>query len=304
MKHPASFYIKYLLVLNPNITDSSISLAITNKGILNPDPLYINILRGEAAIGRPPDFSPVNRTHRASVKYMRDQQVYELFYPSSATTEAFDILADPDVRSAVEQLLMAKLPIKPTIHKINQKREWHLSEDGVKTYSHYFWNVKLLTYDEWGRYLSNRSVMADNYLSLLKGPKELALFTLRLDQNIESRAMIQRVQKLAYFTIEEAVANDSINVVQRSKIIRELGFVLIESHAALSTSEMAMTEVLKQFEKFRMEHKELPPKSIKELAPHGDFSGSGVTVMPVKKTREVEINGSTRIETEVVYEEV
>jgi len=45
---------------------------------------------------------------------------------------------------------------------------------------------------------------------------------------------------------------------------------------------MAIAQVLKDFEKFRMHHPELPAPDIRTLAPNGNYSGSGVDRDPTK----------------------
>ena len=274
MKHPAEFFLKFLVIRNPAITDAQLLKTLDDWGFLSPQDHYLGFLRNEVP-ARPPQFDPSNRVHRPSMQFLRDQQVYEMFYPSPALEEAWENLSSPDRRMAVEQILLARLDPKMAAQKINKKHGWHLTEDGIKTHGHFFWNVKLLTFDQWGRYLYDRSSMYDRYMSLLQAPPQLAFFHLRLEQTLESKKMIMRAQEIAYFTLEEVAQVPGVRA-DKIKAIGILNKAITDCHAALSTSDMALSGVLKQFERFRMEHPLVSPPDIKLLAPVGNYTGSGI----------------------------
>ncbi len=68
------------------------------------------------------------------------------------------------------------------------------------------------------------------------------------------------------------------------KSIAVLGKTVVECHEALSTSDMALKDVLKQFERFQVEHPHASPGDIRNLAPFGNYSGSGVQEREKKDT--------------------
>lgn len=274
MRHPAEQFIKYMLVRDPVITDAQVLKTLDDWGFLSPQEHYLSFLRQE--LGSPPaSFDAANKLHRPSMRYLRDQQIYELFFPTMAVEEAWANLSDPTRRIAVEQILLARLDPKMAAMKVNKKYDWHLTEEGIKAHGHFFWNVKLLTFDQWGRYLYDRSALYDNYMTLLRAPPQLAFFHLRLDQVMESKKMILRAQEIAFWTLEEV---NQVPGVRGDKIkaINMLGKTLTDCHAALSTSDMALSGVLKEFERFRMTHPQVAAPDIHQLAPGGNYSGSGV----------------------------
>jgi hypothetical protein len=275
VRHPAQNFIKYLLIKDEEISDAKVLKSLEDWGYLAPkDEHYLGFLRQEIA-DKPNNFDPLNRVHRPSMNYLREQSVFELFFPTSAVQEAWDILGEPFKRLIVEQVLMARLDRKQIAHKLNKKHSWHLTAEGLTAYHDYFWNIKLLTWDDWGRFLYGRSAMYEKHLALLSAPPSLAFFHLQLDQIIESKNMIQRAQEIAYFTLEE-VSQKPGTGPDKVKAIGVLGKTIVECHEALSTSDMALKDILKNFERFRMEHPQIPPPDIKSLAPAGNFSGSGI----------------------------
>ena len=276
MRHPAEFFIKYLLIRDVHITDAQILKSIQDWGFLAPEDNYLGFLRQELNASSPPQgFDPANRVHRPSMQYLRDMQVYELFYPTSATEEAWANLADVSRRQVVEQIIMARLDFKTAAKQVNMKYKWHLTEDGLRLHRHFFWNISLLTFDQWGRYLYDRSSMYDRYMGLLQAPRELAYFHLRFDQAVESKDMIKRAQHIAYFNLEEVNLVPGVRP-DKIKAVSVLTKALTDCHAALSTSDMAISAVLKDFEKWRVEHPEIPAPDIRQLAPGGNYTGSGV----------------------------
>jgi hypothetical protein len=273
MRHPAANFLKYLFVSDPTLTDAQIQKQLEDWGFLTADPTYLPLLRQEVA-NLPVGFQPTNRTHRPSVRFLRDSQIFEMFHPSEAMTEALELLEDPEKRAAAEQILLARLDLDIATRKVNAKHSWHLTVDGLKMFGHYFWDVKALTFDEWGRFLYNRTAMYDRYMSLLLADPTLSFYHLRLDQTIESKKMIQDTQKIAHSLLLE-VSQKPGSGIDKVKSVGILGKIVIEAHNALSTSDMALKDVLKQFEHWRMEHPQVMPPSVRSLAPAGNFSGSG-----------------------------
>jgi hypothetical protein len=283
VRHPAEFFIKAMMIQMPTLGDPDILKRLEDWGFLKPlaeeQKFYIQFIRSDLAPGGqnvpPPDFNYSDRLSRSSMRYLREQQVYEYFYPMAAMNEAYDILRTPDKRLLVDQGLLARLPFKILATQLNRKKNWHLTETGVELYKHYFCNVDLLTFDEWGRFLYGRSMLYERQLNLLVASPQLALHILQVEQQVESKQMLKDVQRCAYFTYME-VANKPGTDAAKIKAMGVLAKTVIDSHEALSTSDTVLGDVLKKFEKFRMERPEASPQSMAQLAPRGNFTGSGI----------------------------
>lgn len=273
-KHPAINMIKALVVRDRAISDGNIQKQLEDWGMLSADPTMLPFVRAELPPA-PQGFDPGNRLHRPSVRFLRDHQLYEFFHPNDAMHQAMELLGNPEQRMAAEQILLARLDLKIACKRVNEKHNWHLTEDGLKMYRHFFWNVAALTFDEWGRFLHGRTAMYERFMGLLTAPPKLAFYHLRLEQQVESKRMIQDVQTIAYKTLLEVDEKPGVTV-DKVKSIALLGKVVLEAHIALSTSDMALKDTLKQFEQWRLQHPQGMPSSIGELAPRGNFSKSGL----------------------------
>lgn len=273
MRHPAEFFIKFLVVRHQDWPNAQVLKHAQDWGFLSFDDNYLPFLKQEMP-PLPSDFDPVDVTHRPSQKLLRTLGIWEMFRGTPAMQEAWDILSRPDQRLVVEQMILSGLDLRVTAHRVNKKHGWFLTEDGLRMFRHYFWNPKLLTFDEWGRHLYGRSALYERHMALLQGDPRIALYHLRIDQGIESKAMIQRAQEIAYFTLEEVNSKPG-TAADKVKAIAVLTKAVVECHEALSTSDMALKDVLKQFERFRIEHPTQPPPDIRLLAPAGNFTGGG-----------------------------
>jgi hypothetical protein len=277
MRHPAETFLKWTLIKDPDTTNAQLEKLLVDSQMLRMptgEESYYDFLRQDIPVP-PVSFDPANRAHRASMQFLREQGVYEMFFPTDAMQEAWTILTDIEQRMVVEQVILSRLPLKDAVYKINKKQNWKMTVDGIEMYRHCFWNVKLLSFDEWGRFLYGRATLYERYMGLLQAPASLAFFHLRIDQTLESKDMIRRAQEIAYHTLEEVSLKPGTSV-EKVKCLVGLTKAITDCHEALSTSDMALKDVLQQFEKFRVVHPQIPPPSIQQLAPHGNFTDSGV----------------------------
>jgi hypothetical protein len=281
LKHPSEAFIKYLFIRDAGVSDANVEKALLDYGCLTPDQRYYGFLRQRLGQAMPPAFNPLDRSNRESVRYLRDQGVYEFFYPTPASQEAWQILTDPEKRLVVEQALMSRLDKKGVAKKINIKNNWLLTEDGLAAYQDMFWNVKGLTFDEWGRFLYGRTARYEQHMTLLTASPQLALYHLRIEQALDSKKMIQRAMEINFYTLEE-VAQKPGTGPDKVKAVTMLTKGLVECRRELSTSDMALKDVLQQFERFRMNHPESIPPDIRKLASGGDFTNNGVKELPAK----------------------
>lgn len=273
MRHPAEYYIKYLITRFPQWTDAEVLKKLADWGFLSPDDKYLQFLRQDLP-KVPANFDPLDVTDRPSMRYLRELGIYSMFRSTPDVEEAWDILSNPDQRLAVEQVILARLDLKVAAQRINKRTGWFLSADGIAAFRHYFWNPQLLTFDEWGRHLYGRSALYERHMALLQGDQRLAFHHLRFEQAVESKLMIQRAQEISYFALEEVNLKPGTGP-DKVKAISVLTKAVVECHVALSTSDMALKDVLKQFERFRVEHPIAAPMDIRQIAPGGNYTGGG-----------------------------
>src|SRR5512146_873004 len=110
-KHPGANLLRALIIEDRQITDAQLQKQLEDWGFLTADPTLLPLLRAEIP-DAPQGFDPTSRIHRASVRFLREQKVYEYFHPNDAMHQALEFLGEPPKRQVVEQMLLARLDLK------------------------------------------------------------------------------------------------------------------------------------------------------------------------------------------------
>lgn len=297
MRHPAEYFLKALCIQNPNYTVADLFSRLEQLGFMPPLaqvqqnylPTVVQEFQPDGANVPPPNFNAFDQTNRESMRYLREQGVYDYFTQSMAMRDAREILSRPDQRLAVEQALFTRIPSPDLAKKLNSQKNWHLTAAGLDLYKHYFWNIDLLTFDDWGRFLYGRTSVYERMMTLMTADTQLALHLMQINQELDSRKMIVDIQKASYFTFKECELKPGTNA-EKVKNMNMLSKTVLECHAALNTEGMALKDILKNFEKWRMERPGDVPQGIGELAAKGSFSGSGAPATEPEKVPDVNKN--------------
>ena len=287
MSHPAQHFIKYLLTQGTQESrdngwvEATVSAHTTFGVTLD----VISDLRQEVSIKMPRDFRPRDKRHKPSVKYLKDQKVYAMHHPSRSLEIMQDrILSDPQARWNIEKMLLARtLDAKFIASRLNARYRWLLTARAIELYRHFFFDVGSLSIDDWAYHMASRQD-GKAMLSIAQVGAPLALYRAGIKQTIESKTMVKKAQQMIYMTLLEV---NELPLSQRKvSMLTKLTKTLLSTDERLSQSDMALAEVLKQFERFRMQRSTTGPVSIHQLSPNGNFKGSGqdIALPPGSKT--------------------
>lgn len=288
LRHPSENFIKFLITTtDPRYTDNAVvNIAVTMLGYPSADLQYLDWLRGEVRQRMPAQFSPVNRYHRPSVRFMRQEGIYGLHNPDEASCEATLIATHTRARPIVEELLLGHHHPVTVAKKVNSRLEEKFTADGVEAYKNYYWNVDLLRIEEWAQILQASPDSRSKALSILKVGPAMALHQAGFSQEIESKAILQEMQEAVYFDFLEWKKRPLS--MERTKMMATgvKAMVLIDERLSESTS--LLKDSLKNFEKFRMKHAKNQVADMRELAPDGNFSNSGAKLLEAKREEKQE----------------
>jgi hypothetical protein len=286
MRHPSDRYIRFLVVEQATRNQADINRILSSHGLL---PLlereqrdYVQQLREE--LQPPPDFAPANPLHRPTIRWLRSTGIHELFYPKDSVEEAQATLLDPPRRDFVEQYLFARLNRRPAqaraeLTAVNKKTSWGLTLAGVEAYKRLYWDVDLLSYDDWVAFLSNRTNRANRDLLLLEGGGErLALQRLRLLDGIKSRDVLEEAMSMNHRLLLELDLDPS-SAIKKAGPFAHLVTCASTIHNALAKVDEGIGKTLEKFEKFHMETTSKRAPSFKDIAPAGNITGSGVRLL-------------------------
>lgn len=139
---PAENYFRFL-VAHPKCYDNKYIESIAAE--LKLDYLgdwYIQWVRGRVVPPKP--FHPEDPTHRASYRFLVREGLLNAFVPNRGYNEALRILAKPRWRELVESMILAGAADDIVAHALRVRQHATMSDDGIRLYKHFFWNIDLL----------------------------------------------------------------------------------------------------------------------------------------------------------------
>ena len=228
----------------------------------------------------PSVFKPDVKTHRPSQKYLRDQGVRDLWFPNPHVEEAYAILSDAQLRSDVEQLLLSPLRVEDIVKRIVNAHSVSLTIAGVESFSHYFWKKSLLSMDEWVDYLENRPGSYQSITAMRVAPDmatEVVPWVVGLEgvpKNLNTGVVHRRIRDTFFLKMLEVERQPAS--LAHSKMCKNYMDIIRAAEAEMRQSDVALKDVLKEFEKFRMKKDTTAVPAIEEVAgPNFSHSGEG-----------------------------
>jgi len=292
IRHPSENFIKFLITTtDPRMQDDAmVNMWVTMLGFPETQPNYLQWLRNEVNQKLPAQFTPHNRFHRPSVRFMRQEGIYGLHNPDEASHEASKITVHLRARPLVEELLLGHHHSVTIAKKVNARLEEHFTADGIEAYRHYYWNVDLLRVDEWAILLQNRDAQRSKTMAILQVGPAMAMHQAGFSQEIEAKAIMQEMLEASYFDFLEWKAKPQSEA--RTKMMATIvkATALLDERMQEGTS--LVKDSLKNFEKFRMEHARKKVLDMRSLAPDGNFTGSGAKLLEAPDEEKVEKKGN------------
>lgn len=284
-RHPSENFIKFLITTSDARmqNDDMVAMMLTSLGYPAPTPGYLDWLRREVSSRIPAQFSPHNRYHRPSVRFMRQEGIHGLHNPDEASQEATLITTHLRARPLVEELLLGHHDPVIVAKKVNSRLSTFFTAAGVEAYRHYYWNVDLLRVDEWAQILQGQDERS-NALAILQIGPAMAMHKAGFAQELESKAIMQEMQEAIYFDFLEWKKQPLSEKRTKMMAANAKSISLIDER--LQESNSLLKDSLKSFEKFRMQQAQRKVHDLREIAPDGNFTGSGAKLLEAKEVIE------------------
>lgn len=283
IRHPSELFLKFLLTSeNPQAReDSWILYYVEQLGFPPPDPTYVIWLRNAITPRIPPDFQPRNKYHRESVRFLKEENIYSLHNPDSATQDCLKILTNLKARPMIEDMLLGRMEPKDVAKKVNSRLQEFFSTEVIESYAHYFWNTSLLTVDDWAVMFKQIDYRREHTLSILQVGPAMALHKHGFQQQIDSKTVLREIQETLYFDFRDWKAQP--RSVNRTKALTVIARTAVSIDERLSEADSALKESLAAFERFRMRQNEGGVKGLHEIAPGGNYSASGSKLLEAEE---------------------
>lgn len=279
IRHPSENFIKYLMTSgSPQATSNDwVQWFVLSLGFPRPDPDYLTWLRADLESKVPVNFQPGNRYNRESAKFARLEGIHGLHIQDKASREANLIVTNLRARPIIESLLLGRIEPKEIAKKVNTRMAEFFTGDGIDAYRHYYWQVGILRVEDWAKLLEEYEVQRQNSLAIIQVGASMALHKMGFQQQIDSKSMLREMQQAIFFDFQEWKTKP--HGMDRTRALSGLAKSAVLVDNQLSQADGAMKDSLKAFEQFRMETNKKNVVDMNELAPDGNFSGSGVRLL-------------------------
>jgi hypothetical protein len=275
-RHPAWYFILYLLVVSDDPSRDSVNLTLGSYGLAKcSDVCYQAAV---ATVGSfPEDFYLGSSTHKQSAQYLRKLRIFSLVHPDEAQEEMQKkILNDPGLRSKLDTLLLAKVSSREMSFRLRKSGD-NVSALAVEEYRHYFWNTEVMSLEGWAAYFdadsNGRTGRLDTVSklssALVCGPT-VAFQKVGFEQVLDRQKILDELQAELYSTFQEVR-----QLPLSEKKVEMLGNVsraLLRVDERQAASDTALQDVLRRFERFKVRGEGVSAPSLFDLAPTGSVS--------------------------------
>jgi len=289
--HPARYFVRYLLVSLEDPSERSVNSTLRLHGVASLTKKEMARVSQELDV--PGDLRLWDPTDAPTKRWLRKARVWSLVHPDDATREMkAQILEQPAVREKIDTLLMGNVSVSEASLRLQEQRIV-VSVAALQEYRHYFWNTEGMGLSDWieyfardadeeegsGRTHGRRSTLKS---SLLGGP-ELAKYKAGIAQSIDGKKILSELQQELYFTFREirTLPVSEKKVLMLSAITRSL----TRLDERISSSDQALQDTLKRFEKFKIQNSPEKTPSLAQLAPTGSISSRSRTEILISREK-------------------
>jgi hypothetical protein len=281
-RSPSEFYIRFLISAQEetdadDLNANEIQQTLESLGLDGLSPSYIREVC--KAMGHRPDpYLPDNPHDRSTREYLRQHKIFDMWHPTRAVREAQLILMDPFLREKLEPMLLSSISHSAVARKLRRYTSIALTSEGVTAYSHYFWNRKLLSQPQWMDYLQGMTYRNVYVQSLVTAPDMAPRhlpYVMGISgpgQTFNSAEAASRIGQIAFKHALELEHRPA--TLDNTMALKNCMTTVEKADVIMRRSDVALRDVLRQFQKFRMKLDDAKIIDVKQLT-DGNYSKSG-----------------------------
>lgn len=280
-RSPSEYYIRFLISAQQDASDENLNAneiqnTLEGLGLDGLSPSYIREV-AKTMEPRPSSYNP-DHPDKATRKYLKTHKIFDMWNPNKGVREAMNILHDIYLREKLEPLLLSSITHASIARKLRRYTSIILTTEGVSCYAHYFWNRKLLTQPQWMEYLKGMSYRNVHVQSLVTtsdmAPRHLpyVMGLVGPGQAFNSAEAAARIGQIAFkhaLELEHRPAS-----LDNTMALKNCMTTIEKADTIMRKSDVALRDVLRQFQKFRMKLDEAKIVDVHQLT-EGNYSKSG-----------------------------
>jgi hypothetical protein len=278
VRSPCEFYIKFLISREAAFDEQRIMDQLDQLGLDGLNLGYIRHVHDEME-PRPDPFRPDDPLDLDTRRWLKAHKIFDMWAQTPSAREAVAILRDSYLQEKLRPLLLSTMHPAVVAKKLRKYTTIILTRDGVTAYRHYFWNRGLLTSGQWLEYFDGHAgsnVLVQGLLT----PSDLAPKHLPWVVGISAPPanfnMVEAAARIGQIAVKHALELENQRcTVDTSMALKNCITTLEKANNILRQSDVALQDVLRQFQQFRMKMDHAKVIDIKQLTPQGNFSKSG-----------------------------
>lgn len=281
MKHPADYYVRFLLAASWGDPENPLSLEAVNQTL--DDMGLLKMLDSQwdyllSTFRAPDDFLFNNHRHQPTIDFMKREKIYTIWVSDPDVQRILsEILGDQGNRSYqhdIHILLMGNLPYDVIAEKISKKYflSHSLTARMIEIYQHYFWRKENLTKPQWQDFLAGHPQFYDFIPPLMCGELQ-GLYRAGFNPKYDHKKALRDAHRQAAFRVEYMAfsPDDKRTADTYGKYVREL-----RALSAILGQGGEFEEQLKEARHWHMSHSgEKIPALTDVVGPEGSYSGDG-----------------------------
>lgn len=289
--HPAENFVAFLCIFLEDAQERNINSTLRLHGIAPIERAELSRIRQDMVL--PEGFKAWDPKDPASKRWLKSKSVYSLMHPDETTREMkAKVLEAPLVREKVDTLLIGRVSTSEASFRL-QKLGHSVSPGAIEEYRHYFWNTEIMGLSDWVAYFQSDADPDDGSgrtqgrksplkSSFIGGP-DLAKYKVGIAQELDGKKILAELQQELYYTFREikTLPVSEKKVVMLSAVTRSLARI----DERISSSDQALQDTLKRFEKFKVITDTAKPPSLLQLAPQGTISSRSKTEIQISREK-------------------
>jgi hypothetical protein len=285
--HPATFYVRYLLLVLEDPSREVVNKQLELYGIAELQPSqFLDIL--SCVADAPAGLKLHDRRDRTTSGWLKAMRIYRLVHQDESVREVFEkILPNRRLREVIEQLVLGNVVPMEASFRLRDLG-YRVSDVAIADFAHFFWNNNIMGVADWADYLKRDSskgrtgTLNDTYVAALHGGPELAMYRAGIEVSIDSKKLLEEVRAELAFTFREVRGLPLSG--KKVEMLGTLARNIVKIDERMAASDSALQDVLRRFEKFKVISDDHDVPSLIELAPSGTVSDKSRT--EILKTRE------------------
>lgn len=279
-RSPSEYYVRFLISAQDsaeNINANEIVQALDSLGLDGFSASYVREV-AETMLPRPLTYDPGNFRDTHTTAYLKQHKIFDMWRMGRGVRESQLILIDQVLREKLEPLLLSSMGHSFIARKLRRYTSIALTPEGVSAFGHYFWNRGLLTQPQWMEYLKGKTFVNAYIQGLMLSPDVVgqhlpyAVGITGPGKDFNSAEAASRIGQIAYkhaLELEHCPATLEVTMA-----VKNCMTTVMKADELMRRSDVALRDVLRQFEKFRMRVDDTKVEGMEQLA-GSNYSKSG-----------------------------